>query len=71
MNGWPPVEALLYGAQGLQGRRADKKLARGEVLPLLLKIDGFVGLETAFAFLKMAPDQGPSKKIISDGDDEF
>ena len=34
----------------VQGRRADKKLARGEVPPLLLKIDGFVGLETAFAF---------------------
>ena len=40
----------------LQGRRANKKLARGEVPPLLLKIDGIVGLETAFAFLKMAPD---------------
>ena len=40
----------------LQGRRANKKLARGEVPPLLLKIDGVVGLETAFAFLKMAPD---------------
>ena len=40
----------------VQGRRADKKLARGEVPPLLLKIDGVVGLETAFAFLKMAPD---------------
>lgn len=42
-------------ARALQGRRADKKLARGEVPPLLLKIDGVVGLETAFAFLKMAP----------------
>ena len=40
----------------VQGRRANKKLARGEVPPLLLKIDGVVGLETAFAFLKMAPD---------------
>ena len=40
----------------LQGRRANKKLARGEVPPLLLKIDAVVGLETAFAFLKMAPD---------------
>ena len=40
----------------LQGKRANKKLARGEVPPLLLKIDGVVGLETAFAFLKMAPD---------------
>ena len=39
----------------VQGKRADKKLARGEVPPLLLKIDGVVGLETAFAFLKMAP----------------
>ena len=40
----------------VQGRRANKKLARGEVPPLLLKIDAVVGLETAFAFLKMAPD---------------
>jgi hypothetical protein len=31
----------------IQGERADKKLARGEVPPLLLKIDGVVGLETA------------------------
>ena len=38
----------------VQGKRPDKKLARGGVLPLLLKIDGIVGLETAFA-LKMAP----------------
>jgi hypothetical protein len=40
----------------VQGKRANKKLARGEVPPLLLKIDGIVGLETAFAFLKMAPN---------------
>ena len=40
----------------LQGKRANKKLARGEVPPLLLKIDGVIGLKTAFAFLKMAPD---------------
>ena len=40
----------------LQGKRPDKKLARREVPPLLLKIDGIVGLKTAFAFLKMAPN---------------
>ena len=40
----------------VQGKRADKKLARGKVPPLLLKIDVVVGLETAFAFLKMAPN---------------
>ena len=52
-------ESLFQAEQStkhLQGRRANKKLARGEVPPLLLKIDGVVGLETAFAFLKMAPD---------------
>ena len=37
----------------LQGKRADKKLARGEVPPLVLKIEGVVGPETAFAFLKL------------------
>jgi len=47
---WPTRMKLI------QGKRANKKLARGEVPPLLLKIDGVVGLETAFAFLKMAPD---------------
>ena len=34
-------------------RRANKKLARGEVPPLVLKIEGVVGPETAFAFLKL------------------
>ena len=47
--------ASVFNLEHIQGRRADKKLARGEVPPLLLKIDGVVGLETAFAFLKMAP----------------
>ena len=37
----------------VQGKRADKKLARGEVPPLVLKIEGVVGPETAFAFLKL------------------
>ena len=46
-----PARRYIY----LQGKRANKKLARGEVPPLLLKIDGVIGLETAFAFLKMAP----------------
>ena len=47
---------LIRWSKQVQGKRANKKLARGEVPPLLLKIDGIVGLETAFAFLKMAPD---------------
>ena len=37
----------------VQGQRPDKKLDQGEVPPLLLKIDGIVGLETAFAFLRL------------------
>ena len=49
---WSGVQMLLYCMTG----HYSKKLARGEVPPLLLKIDAVVGLETAFAFLKMAPD---------------
>ena len=49
------LQLVLFVAN-VQGRRANKKLARGEVPPLLLKIDVVIGLETAFAFLKMAPD---------------
>ena len=37
----------------VQGRRAVKKLAQGDVPPLLLKMEGVIGPETAFAFLKM------------------
>ena len=51
----PQMDSVTGSLRHVQGRRADKKLARGEVPPLLLKIDGVVGLETAFAFLKMAP----------------
>jgi len=49
------IDSQARYSRYIQGKRADKKLARGEVPPLLLKIDGVVGLETAFAFLKMAP----------------
>ena len=37
----------------LQGKRVDKKLARGEVPPLILKKGHVAGPKTAFAFLKL------------------
>jgi len=45
--------AKARSEESVQGKRADKKLARGEVPPLVLKIEGVVGPETAFAFLKL------------------
>ena len=53
---WPfcvPLIGNRLTIDTLQGKRADKKLARGEVPPLVLKIEGVVGPETAFAFLKL------------------
>ena len=44
---------LGRSARSVQGEPADKKLARGDVLPFFLKSVEIGGPQTAFAFLKM------------------